>query len=115
MNKGKNKDQHLLEVCNKLGIDPSVLENENLFRKVLKDFQKERILQIRLLEKENNEYIKEYSKEVEVYLKLDEKVEKPEENKDFLLDTLKRLEKFRNKKSKNIPRKIKIENIVDNE
>jgi len=110
----KNKDQKLLEICDKLGISPSVLEDENLFRKVLKDFQKERILQIRLLEKENGEYIKEYSKEVEVFLKLDEKVDDQKDNKSVLLDTLKRLESLRNKKSKNVPRKIKIENIVDN-
>ncbi|GIW22531.1 MAG: hypothetical protein KatS3mg068_1538 [Candidatus Sericytochromatia bacterium] len=93
----ENKD-----IFKELGLDESVLKDDRKFIEILKEMQKERILYIRFLEKKDGEYFKEFSKEAELFLKLNEKANFTEDDKDLLLSKLKEIENIRKKKIRNI-------------
>lgn len=108
------------EICKNLGISLDELENdESKFWILLSNYLKKRLIKLIYMEDKTNTYVKDLSKEVDLYLKIDSKLDKQGIGEDLLLKKLNQLggTQIQNKsgQSKNKTKYKKVDNKKINE
>lgn len=95
-------------ICKEFNISVSELENnDSKFLELLSKYLKRRLIKLIYLEDKMNSYIENFSKEVDLYLKIDGRLGKQSTSEDLLLSKLNQL-------SSKIKPKVKSQNISKN-
>lgn len=93
-------------ICKELGISLDEIEEDNTkFLEILSRYLKKRLIKLIYMEDKSNSYMKDFSREVDLYLRIDSRLDKQSTSNDLLLNKLNQLSNLLNSAKSNKSKK----------